>query len=190
MSWSIEIIRFFVNDSRGFVNFTDISIDIDINSLIITVNNPPSTQIFTNDNPFFNKLKQSVEATVNHSGGNMKTAELKENIISLSRYKGKETNAFHVNSDWSLAVIKILEAAKIITFVDTKTIKLYKEKASNNFISTELIREFGKIKIRKFNLSRLIHFCKQINENYNQGYFESVAFATSRFPVSSGRVFV
>ncbi len=125
-------------------------------------------------NEFFETIIKIIEATEVQSGIT-KVTELKTSIVSLTDKKSAKN--YH-SREYALTVIYILKAAKFIRFVDSKTIKTYKPNSSEKFISTEIIEEFKKIDIKKFNLSRLIHFCDQINENYDHEYYESVAFTT------------
>lgn len=127
--------------------------------------------------PLFNELMRRIELEHVQSLA-IKKNDLKDIILSLSRYKNKDRDYKNARNIYSQTIIHILMEIKFISKIDDDTYKLYRTGSSSSFISNELVDQFTSLKVRKFSLKRLIHYCEQINRNYELGYYESVAFTT------------
>lgn len=115
--------------------------------------------------PFFEKLLNSLKLYEH-----IDKSDFKKYII-LSSGKAVTRHRFDLDAK---TTISILEQANLIE-TTRKTVRIKQVKMSNVFISLDIITALEGTE-SVFDCSRLIRYCKEINDNFERGNYSSVAF--------------
>lgn len=129
------------------------------------------------NNEFFKKVIDNIDFYQDKYGF-VETRVLKEEIIRLSGWEESSRNIPNYFEVYAPTIMNMLKYVEIIEHIDKLKVRRTSTsfKKAPVFISTDHIYRLKKITNKDFDLSRLIRYCEQINDNYASGNFESVAF--------------
>ncbi len=129
------------------------------------------------NNPFFKNVIDTIDFYQDKYGF-METRALKEEIIRLSGWEESSLTVPNYFEIYAPTIINLLKHLKIIENMSRLKVRRTSASLKKNpvFISADHIDRLKKINSKDFDLSRLIRYCEQINDNYSSGNFESVAF--------------
>jgi hypothetical protein len=119
------------------------------------------------------KVYQRIQYLVKLSGS-IKLDDLKKEIIKLFDWEESIKKNYDANA---LTIIDLFKAAKLVTQVNSTTFNLTHFQSPIEFISTNYIENLNTLNsTSNFDLTRLIYYCEQVNYNYSNSHYESVAF--------------
>lgn len=122
-------------------------------------------------NVFFQDVIQFIRQNKEH----IEEKRLREQIISRSNIKPTK----EAQNVASKVIVDILEDANLVERTGKRTkIVTLKQQNEIKFIDIKLIDELRRLKSNEFDLSRLIKYCQEMNDNYRMENFSSVLFLT------------
>ena len=123
-------------------------------------------RVLIEKNPFFERVLKLLELF-----GHLDKSEFKKYILKTS---GKEITKHRFDLD-AKTTITILEQANLIE-TNRKIVKIKPRKPDSTFVNLKLIKDISDIETDKFDCSRLIRYCDELNDNFERGNYASVGF--------------